>query len=77
MTHTEIVDYCLKKTGTYLDYPFGPITPVVKVKAPSQDKGRIFVQIFMLRGKPKATFNCTPESADFYRSIYPGSIVRD
>ena len=76
MTHTEIIDYCLKKTGAYLDYPFDPIFPVVKVKSPSQEKGRIFAQPFMLRGEPKVTLNCTPESADFYRSIYPGAVVR-
>ena len=42
MTHKEIIDYCLKKPGAYLDYPFDPVIPVVKVKAPSQEKGRIF-----------------------------------
>lgn len=76
MTHEQIIEYCLKKQGAYLDFPFDPVTPVVKVKAPSQDKGRIFAQIFYLRGEPKATFNCTPESAELYRMIYPGSVVR-
>jgi predicted DNA-binding protein (MmcQ/YjbR family) len=76
MTHTEIIEYCLKKSGAYLDYPFDPIMPVVKVKAPSREKGRIFAQPFMLRGEPKVTLNCTPASADFYRSIFPGSVVR-
>jgi len=76
MTHKEIIDYCLKKSGAYLDYPFDPIYPVIKVKAPSQEKGRIFAQPFMLRGEPKVTLNCTPESAEFYRSVYPGSVVR-
>lgn len=76
MTHEQIIEYCLKKNGSYLDYPFDPTVPVVKVKAASQDKGRIFVQIFFLRGEPKVTLNCTPESAEFYRSVYPGSVVR-
>ena len=76
MTHSEIIDYCLKKTGAYLDYPFDPIYPVIKIKAPSQEKGRIFVQPFMLRGEPKVTLNCTPASAEFYRNVYPGSVVR-
>ncbi len=76
MTHQEILDYCLKKPGTYLDYPFDPLFPVVKVKAPLQEKGRIFAQPFVLRGEPKVTLNCTPESAEFYRSLYPGSVVR-
>jgi predicted DNA-binding protein (MmcQ/YjbR family) len=76
MTHEEIIEYCLAKTGAFLDYPFDPIFPVVKVKAASQSKGRIFAQVFNLRGEPKVTLNCTPMSAEFYRSIYPGSVVR-
>ncbi|MCL2088036.1 MAG: MmcQ/YjbR family DNA-binding protein [Oscillospiraceae bacterium] len=76
MTHEQIIEYCLKKNGSYLDYPFDPTVPVVRVKAPSQEKGRIFAQPFMLRGEPKVTLNCTPESAEFYRSVYPGSVVR-
>ena len=76
MTHQKILEYCLEKQGAYLDYPFGPEVAVIKVKAPSQEKGRVFAQVFMLRGEPKATFNCTPDSAEFYRSIYPGSVVR-
>jgi predicted DNA-binding protein (MmcQ/YjbR family) len=76
MTHAEIIGYCLTKPGAYLDYPFDPVTPVVKIKAPSQKKGRIFAQVFTLGGQPKATFNCTPESAALYRAAYPGSVVR-
>ena len=76
MTHRQIIDYCLQKSGAYLDYPFDPVYPVVKVKAPSQDKGRIFAQSFILRGEPKVTLNCRPSAAEFYRSVYPGSVVR-
>lgn len=76
MKHSEIIAYCLQKTGAYLDFPFDPMTPVVKVKAPSQSKGRIFAQVFTLRGEDKVTLNCTPQSADFYRHAYPGSVVR-
>lgn len=76
MTHKEIIEYCLKKPGAYIDYPFYPVSPVVKVKAPSQEKGRIFAQLLILHGEPKVTLNCTPMSAEIYRSIYPGSVVR-
>lgn len=76
MTHEQIIDYCLKKPGAYLDFPFEPDIPVIKVKAPSQEKGRIFAMPFTLRGESKVTLNCTPESAEFYRSIYPGSVAR-
>lgn len=64
MTHEQIIQYCLKKNGSYLDYPFALTAPVVRAKAASQDKGRIFAQIFFLRGEPKGMLNCTPESAD-------------
>ena len=37
---------------------------------------RIFAQIFHLKGEPKVTLNCTSESAEFYRMIYPDSVVR-
>ncbi len=76
MTHQQIIDYCLLKPGAYLDYPFGLDTTVIKIKPPSQDKGRIFAQAFTLRGEPKVTLNCRPDSAEFYRSVYPGSVVR-
>ena len=76
MTHQQILDYSLQKRGAYLDFPFEPNVPVVKVKAPSQEKGRIFAQVFTLYGEPKVTLNCTPESADFYRQVYIGSVTR-
>ena len=76
MTHQEIIDYCLQKPGAYLDYPFGPDVDIIKVKAPSQEKGRIFAQVFMLRGEPKVTLNCRPDSGELYRTIYPGSVTR-
>lgn len=76
MTLDEIIAYCLEKPGAYLDYPFNPVMPVVRVKAPSQGKGRIFAQPLVLRGEAKVTLNCTPVSAAYYRSAYPGAVVR-
>jgi len=76
MTHKEILDYCLTKPGAYIDYPFGEDVTVVKVKAPSQDKGRIFAQLFLLKDKPKATFNCDAVTGEFYRSVYPETVTR-
>ena len=75
MYHTQLLAYCLQKPSTYLDYPFEPMTPVVKVGVPQQSKGRIFAQMLVLRGEPKITLRCTPESAALYRSRYPGSVV--
>ena len=75
MTHDEIIKYSLGKKGAYIDYPFGPESVAVKVKALSQEKGAIFVLAFFLRGEPKVTLRCTPQSAEFFRSIYAGSVV--
>ncbi len=76
MTLDQIIDYCLEKPGAYLDFPFDPTLPVVKVRAPSQAKGRIFAQPFLLRGEPKVTLNCDPISAEHYRGLYTGSVTR-
>jgi predicted DNA-binding protein (MmcQ/YjbR family) len=76
MTKRELIDYCLTLPAVYEDYPFGDDVTVVKIKSPSQDKGRIFAQIFMLKGEPKATFNCSADTGEFYRSIYPESVTR-
>lgn len=76
MTQEQIIDYCLQKPGAYLDFPFGPDCTVIKVKSLSQEKGRIFAQLFILKGEPKVTLNCRPDSAEIFRSVYPGSVTR-
>lgn len=76
MDQQEILAICLSKPGAYTDHPFGPDSTIVKVKAPSQQSGRIFAQLFALKGEPKATFNCDRATGEFYRSVYPGAVVR-
>ena len=76
MTLIEIETYCLTKPGAYLDWPFGPEFPVIKVRAPSQEKGRIFAQPFILRGEPKVTLNCDMMTGELYRAIFPGRVTR-
>ena len=76
MTHQQILDYCLAKSGAYVDFPFGPDVIIVKLKSKSQDKGRIFAQLFELKGQPKATFNCDIMTGEMYRQIYPGTVTR-
>ena len=76
MTQQQIVDTCLALPGAYLDYPFGPDVAICKVKAPSQEQGRIFAQVFMLRGEPMATFNCDRPTGEFYRGLYPEAVTR-
>ena len=76
MTLSDIEAYCLAKPCAYLDFPFGLDVSIIKVKAPSQEKGRIFAQLFLLRGEPKVTLNCDMMMGDLYRSIYPGKVTR-
>ena len=66
LTLNEIEAHSLKKHGAYLDWPFSPEFPVIKVKAPSQEKGRIFAQPFMLHGEPKVTLNCDMMTGELY-----------
>ena len=70
MTHDEILKYCLEKTGSYTDYPFGPDCLCVKVKK------RIFAQIFVLKDIPVVTLNCDMMTGEFYRRIYPEAVTR-
>ncbi len=76
MTLDTVMAYCLGKPGAYPDTPFTPFLPVVKVKAPSQAKGRIFAQLLVQGGVAKVTLNCTPQAAAFYRQRYPGAVTR-
>jgi len=76
MTQTQIKTYCLAKIGAYHEYSFGPDVSVIKVKAPSQEKGMIFAMLFDLRGEPKVTLKCDIQHGEFYRSIFPDTVTR-
>lgn len=70
MTHEAILAYCLQKPGAYEDRPFGDGTLVVKVR------GRIFAQLFTLRGQRAATFSCDALTGEAYRALYPDWVAR-
>lgn len=70
MTSDEILKYCLTKRKAYVDYPFGEIPVVVKVK------GKIFAELYPKENDRKLTLKCEPMLADFYRREYAGIIVR-
>lgn len=70
MQYSELLNYCLSKNGAYIDHPFGPESDIIKVE------GKIFAQLFILKGKETATFNCERMTGDFYRQLFPGIIVR-
>lgn len=76
MEADALLDYCLAKPGAYLDFPFGPEVAVVKVKAPSQPAGKVFAEVFTLRGEPNTNLSCDPVTAELFRGLYPGVIVR-
>ncbi len=70
MDHGKLLEYCMKKNGAYIDYPFGPDCTVVKVK------GKIFAQFFIKNSNSMITLNCERMTGEFYRSIYSNDITR-
>ncbi|MBN2852083.1 MAG: MmcQ/YjbR family DNA-binding protein [Clostridia bacterium] len=70
MNMDEILQYCLLKKGAYLDFPFGDIPLCVKVG------NRLFAQIYPDPEDYKITLNCDRETGEYYRSGYPGTVVR-
>lgn len=70
MKYSELLDYCLSKKGAYIDHPFGPESDIIKVE------GKIFAQLFVLKGKETVTLKCECMMGDFYRQMYPRVIVR-
>ena len=76
MTPDEMIDYCLAMPGAYLDHPFGPEHSAVRLKAPTMDKGRIFAEVFTLRGVDAVTLRAKADAALTYRDMYPDVVVR-
>lgn len=76
MTRQELLEYCLQKKGTYLDFPFGESYEVVKIKTSSKRNGIIIAEVFCLHSKEKFTFGTDSETAIFLRNNYPESITQ-
>ena len=70
MTRSELLTYCIIKKGAYIDHPFGLESDIIKVE------GKIFAQLFVLKGKDTVTLNCERMVGDFYRQMFPGIVVR-
>lgn len=70
MTTDEIINYCLSKDSAYLDFPFEDIPICVKVA------NRLFAQIYPKAEDCKITLNCDMATGEFYRNIYPHTVVR-
>lgn len=70
MTSQELIEFCLKKKGAYIDHPFGPESTIIKVEK------KIFAQFFSLGGEDKVTLNCDMMTGQFYRDMFPETVVR-
>lgn len=70
MTTEEIISYCLRKNGAYVDFPFGDIPMCIKVA------NRLFAQIYPKPEDRKITLNCDRFMGEISRSKYPGTVVR-
>lgn len=66
----EIRRYCLSKRKAYETFPFGEVPICYKVN------NKIFAQLYPVVGSPKITLKCTARYGDFYRTLYPGKVVR-
>jgi len=70
MTVEEIIQYCLMKNGSYIDFPFGAIPICIKVS------NRLFAQIYPDLDDYKITLNCNVMMGEIYRNLYPNIVVR-
>ena len=49
MNKEHLIEYCLSKSGAYLDFPFaGDDYAVIKLKNEKTQKYRIFAEVFVL-----------------------------
>jgi len=66
----DIKDYCLNKPKAYEDCPFGEVPICYKLN------GKIFAQLYPYEYDYKITLKCTADAGQFYRTVYPGKVVR-
>lgn len=66
----EIAEYCMNKPCVYESRPFGEYPICYRIA------GKIFCQLSVKENWYKATLKTNPDAADFYRSVYPGTVVR-
>lgn len=69
-TAKEVMEYCLTKKDAYIEYPFGEIPIVFKVRK------KIFAELYPNPEDYKITLKCDMVLADFYREQYPSIVVR-
>lgn len=76
MSTKELLNYCLKKQGAYIAYPFTNDYPVVKVKSQKSNKERIFAEFYTLDGREIMTFSTDADTALTLRMEFQDSITR-
>ena len=77
MDKQTLLQYCLDKTYTYLDFPFkGEDYAVVKVKNSENGKNRIFAEIFSLGELDMLTFSADKDLTINLRNQYPDKIKK-
>ena len=70
VTPEEIKSYCINKPGAVETHPFGDVPICYKLN------NRIFAQLYPYEQDYKLTLKCPADVGDFYRTIYPGKVVR-
>lgn len=70
MTMEEIINYCSSKPGANIDFPFGNIPICIKVAK------KLFAQMYPHRDDYKITLNCDMMTGEFYRNLYPNTVIR-
>ncbi len=64
MNKEHLIEYCLSKSGAYLDFPFaGDDYAVIKLKNEKTQKYRIFAEVFVLYNQNMLTFSTDSELA--------------
>ncbi len=66
----QIKKYCMSKKGAYETTPFGDVPICYKVN------NKIFAQVYPHEWDYKITLKCTADAGEFYRTVYPGKVVR-
>ena len=66
MTQRELIDLCLTHPGSFEDYPFDNVTPVIKLSS----NGKMFALVGETGGRPSVNLKCDPMEADFLRQTH-------
>lgn len=77
MDKEHLIEYCLSKSGSYLDFPFaGDDYAVIKLKNEKTQKYRIFAEVFVLYNQNMLTFSTDSELAVILRNQYPDIVIK-